>query len=151
MSTAISIARGRRVGLTLPRLDASGLLTGILYLVFFGAGFASFTDPDYWWHLRTGQYIVQTHSIPSHDIFSFTVPGKHWLMYEWLSEVLIYVSVSHVGYAVTLGLFILITLISFALMQRLLLRLRTLPIAAVLLVTLGLMISAPYWTVRPQV
>jgi hypothetical protein len=151
VATAISIARGRRLGLTLPRLDASGLLTGTLYLVFFGAGFASFTDPDYWWHLRTGQYIVQTHSIPSHDIFSFTVLDKYWLMHEWLSEVVIYLSVSHLGYTVTLGLFILITLISFALMQRLLLRLRTPPMAAVLLVTLGLMISAPYWTVRPQV
>jgi hypothetical protein len=46
VSTAVSIARARRLGLTLPRLDAAALLTAIVYLVFFGCAFASFTDPD---------------------------------------------------------------------------------------------------------
>ena len=43
-------------------------------------------DPDLWWHLRTGQLILE-HGIPHVDPFSFTVPGVRWVTHEWLSEV----------------------------------------------------------------
>lgn len=46
-------------------------------------------DPDMWWHLRTGEYIVQN-GLPRSDIFSFTVPGSPWLTHEWLTEVLMW-------------------------------------------------------------
>src|SRR5712692_8309128 len=31
-----------------------------------------FNDPDLWWHLKTGEIIWNTHSIPQTDVFSFT-------------------------------------------------------------------------------
>ena len=144
------LAASRRLTLNLPSLDAVGLLTGVLYLVFFGFGFASFTDPDYFWHLETGEQIVRTLSIPRHDVFSFTANGTPLLDHQWLSEAAIYLSVRGLGYAVTLGLFVAITLASFGLMQRLLLRIGTPPGAALGLVALAMLISAPFWTVRPQ-
>ena len=150
MATA-TLSHGRRISLTQPRLDAAGLLTGAIYLIFFTFGFMSFTDPDYWWHLRTGQYIVENRSIPTHDIYSYTVQGKEWLTHEWLSEAAIYLSVSSFGYAVTLGIFVAITLGAFGLTQRAMLKSGTPPMAAILLILLGLMMSATYWTVRPQV
>jgi hypothetical protein len=73
--------------ITLPALDGLGLFTCLLYLVFFAAGFVSFTDPDYWWHRRTGQLIVETSSIPRHDVYSFTAAGRASLPHEWLSDV----------------------------------------------------------------
>ena len=48
-------------------------------------------DPDFWWHLRTGQLILQTHAIPHTDPFSYTMVGKPWITHEWLSEIIIYV------------------------------------------------------------
>ena len=30
------------------------------------------SDPDFWWHLKTGEYIVQHGSLPVPDPFSFT-------------------------------------------------------------------------------
>ena len=45
------------------------------------------SDPDLWWHLRTGALIVRTHRIPHVDPFSFTVPGKRWILQEWGSEI----------------------------------------------------------------
>ncbi len=54
-------------------------------------------DPDFWWHLRTGQLIVQS-GIPRHDPFSWTAAGKAWVTHEWLSEVFIYGIESVVGY-----------------------------------------------------
>ncbi len=45
-------------------------------------------DPDTWWHAKIGQLILATHQLPTHDIYSYTVPGQHWIAYEWLGEVL---------------------------------------------------------------
>jgi hypothetical protein len=30
------------------------------------------SDGDFWWHLKTGEYILNTRSIPKTDFFSFT-------------------------------------------------------------------------------
>src|SRR3954447_19457981 len=49
-----------------------------------------FNDPDIWWHLKTGEIIWNTHSIPRVDPFSFTAFGKPWIAQEWLSELTIY-------------------------------------------------------------
>lgn len=147
---SLAIARSRHLNLNLPALDGVGLMTGVLYLVFFAFGFASFTDPDYWWHLRTGEIIVDTLSVPRHDTYSFTAAGAELFNHQWLSEALIYLSVNSFGYAITLGIFLTLTLASFGLMQRLLVRLGTPRVVALGLVGLGMLISAPYWTVRPQ-
>ncbi|WP_211451614.1 hypothetical protein [Collimonas antrihumi] len=47
-------------------------------------------DPDYFWHLKTGEYIVSRHALPAGDIFSFTRFGQPWVLHEWLFEVVLY-------------------------------------------------------------
>ena len=49
-----------------------------------------FNDPDLWWHLKVGESIWHTRSIPSTDSFSYSTGGHAWIAHEWLSEVLIY-------------------------------------------------------------
>jgi len=44
-------------------------------------------DPGIGWHLVTGRYILDTGTIPHHDLFSFTAAGKPWLSFCWLFEV----------------------------------------------------------------
>src|SRR5260370_7580155 len=34
-------------------------------------------DSDFWWHLRTGQYIVEKHALPFPDPFAWTTAGAH--------------------------------------------------------------------------
>src|ERR1700730_708698 len=57
-----------------------------------------FSDPDMWWHLKTGEIIWNTHSIPQVDVFSFTAAGRPWITQEWLSEVTIYGAYKLGGY-----------------------------------------------------
>src|SRR6476659_5039083 len=45
-----------------------------------------FNDPDLWFHLKLGQIVWDTHSIPSTDPFSFTAFGHVWTAHEWLAE-----------------------------------------------------------------
>ena len=45
------------------------------------------TDGDTGWHIRTGEWILQSGSIPRHDLFSFSRPNAPWTAWEWLSDV----------------------------------------------------------------
>ncbi len=49
-----------------------------------------FDDPDMWWHLKTGEVIWKTHSIPTTDLFSYTTNHHAWIDHEWLSQLMIY-------------------------------------------------------------
>jgi hypothetical protein len=57
------------------------------------------SDPDLWWHLKTGELIWRTHSIPRFDLFSFTAAGQPWMAQEWLSELTIYGAYRWAGYS----------------------------------------------------
>ena len=58
-----------------------------------------FNDPDMWWHLKTGQIIWTTHTIPTTDLFSYTTNHHAWVPHEWLSQVLIYGAYKLDGYS----------------------------------------------------
>ena len=45
-------------------------------------------EPDLWWQLRTGEWILEHHQIPQTDIFSYTFAGHEWINVKWGSEVL---------------------------------------------------------------
>ncbi|HEY3672461.1 MAG TPA: hypothetical protein VGN51_16115 [Acidimicrobiia bacterium] len=67
----------------------SGL--GWIFTAFFGVfgwaiGLAKLTDNSFFWHLKTGEYILD-HGIPHHDVFSYTAPGAKWVAQSWLAEV----------------------------------------------------------------
>jgi hypothetical protein len=45
-------------------------------------------DGDAGWHIRTGDYILNTRHIPSKDLFSFSKPDGVWYAWEWLTDVI---------------------------------------------------------------
>src|ERR1700726_4693496 len=74
---------------TPPRVRGTGL--GWVFTAFFGVfgwatGLAKLSDNSFFWHLRTGEYILD-HGIPHHDVFSYTAPGTKWVAQSWLAEV----------------------------------------------------------------
>src|SRR5260370_26598259 len=46
-------------------------------------------DPDIGWHIRTGEMILATHSLPRTDPFSSTMQGQPWFAWEWLYDILL--------------------------------------------------------------
>lgn len=44
-------------------------------------------DPDFWWHLRAGQMIIERRGLLGNDPFTYTAADHHWTMHEWLTEV----------------------------------------------------------------
>ena len=69
-------------------LDFPKLVFFVLFLWFFFS--VELTDPDFYWHLKTGEYLVNSGGLPTRDPFSYTFSGKPWVLHEWLFEVGLY-------------------------------------------------------------
>jgi tetratricopeptide (TPR) repeat protein len=48
------------------------------------------SSSELWTHLKSGEWIMQHHSVPYQDIFSYTFHGKEWIDFEWLFQTIIY-------------------------------------------------------------
>ncbi len=49
---------------------------------------ASVVDPDIWWHIRTGDWILANHAVPRFAIFS-QHSERPWIAYSWLFDVIV--------------------------------------------------------------
>jgi hypothetical protein len=76
--------------LTKARLAAIALILVLALIV-------PLNDPDYFWHLKAGEYIVAHGALPTGDIFSFTRFGQPWVLHEWLFEVLLFAAFAMLG------------------------------------------------------
>jgi hypothetical protein len=48
------------------------------------------SNPDLFWHLRTGQWIVENRAIPHTDMYSFSRSGLEWIDSQWLFQTILY-------------------------------------------------------------
>ena len=71
--------------LTLPRL-----VTAIVFASLLAMAVRTPVDTDMWWHLRSGQYIVETRALPLTDPFSHTRSGQPWINHGWLAQIVLY-------------------------------------------------------------
>jgi hypothetical protein len=129
------------------RITIRQLFIAILFLALFSMAMRPIADPDFWWHLRTGQLIVETRTIPHADPFSFTNQGKTWIAHEWLSEIFIYGIYWIGGYGLLILTFAAIITATFLLVY---LRSAERPYIAGFALLLGALATAPTWGVRPQ-
>src|SRR5947209_3319245 len=67
------------------RLSARTLLLGGVMTVILALFIGVEQDPDFWWHLKIGQWMVQHGQLPSTDIFTFTATGHSWTDHEYLT------------------------------------------------------------------
>src|SRR5450759_4612138 len=69
-----------------PAVSFHVVLTLLVVTLVFVLSRKGISDPDIWWHLHNADYLVQHHSLPRADMYSFTVPGHPWINHEWLAE-----------------------------------------------------------------
>jgi hypothetical protein len=79
------------------KIKKAGLGIDILWFLVILAGFLFFTSliplppNDFWWHLEIGKYIYNTHSIPTTNMYAWTLPsGQPFIYAAWLAELLFY-------------------------------------------------------------
>src|SRR5581483_5967243 len=99
-------AAGRSPGAVTRLLSTRALLVGGVMVVIASLFTTAEQDPDFWWHLRIGEWMVQNGRLPSTDIFTFTVPAHAWTDHEYLTEIvmwLVYSSAGLVGISLLFG------------------------------------------------
>jgi hypothetical protein len=135
------------VTLAMPRWNARATFSGILLFGLLAMTARNAVDPDLWWHLRTGQWIMDTGHVPHTDPFSFTRAGHAWVAHEWLSEAVFYELWKHGGAAALIVFSAMITTAGFMLLY---LRCPGERHWAAAATALGAWVAAPSWGARPQ-
>ena len=138
---------GRPGGKKWWRLDTQRVLVILFLIALFAMSAREIVDPDFWWHLATGRYIVETRSIPHHDVFSYTATDHKWITHEWLTQIIM-IGLYDLGglNALLLATSALIALTFFVVYLQCAAR----PHLAVFVVLLGALASAVTWGARPQ-
>src|SRR3970282_1861022 len=77
----------RKSSYVLPSIGQFLFLVVFLVLTFSHAGKNRLADADTGYHIRSGEYILGTRTVPKHDMFSYHSPPLPWTAHEWLSEV----------------------------------------------------------------
>lgn len=130
---------------------ANLLFLALFLCLSFSTGKFLLSDADTGWHIRAGEYILATFSVPKQDIFSFITPPPYWVNHSWLSEVImafIHQSLGLTGVVIFFGLLIsLVYSILFRLMQKeggnIFL--------AVFIILLTIVSSFLHWLARPHI
>ena len=108
-------------------------------------------DAGIGWHIRTGQLILATHSIPRVDPFSSTMAGHPWFAWEWLYDVFVGWLDSAAGLNGVVFLTAAIIALTFSWSFRLLLRRGANFLVALGLVLLAASAAMIHFLARPHV
>jgi len=108
-------------------------------------------DAGIGWHIRAGQLILATHTIPHVDPFSSTMAGQPWFAWEWLYDVLVGWLDKVAGLNAVVLLTAFIIALTFSWTFRLLLRRGTNFLAALVLVLLAASAAMIHFFARPHV
>lgn len=85
------------------------IFISLVFVFIFGMFTARIWDPDFWWHLKTGEYIYTTGSLPENDPFAYTsLPKdplnpdskriKFILTSYWLSQIIFFLIYKMTGF-----------------------------------------------------
>lgn len=128
-------------------LETRRVMVAVLALGLLAMSARRMTDPDVWWHLRTGQLMLQNHGVFHTDPYSFTKFGQPWMNHEWLSDIFIFGVYRAAGWG---GLIVGFGLVITGAFLLLFLRCPGRPYLAALLTAWGAISSSSTWGVRPQ-
>jgi len=117
-TAALELPRRRAASVLLDRINLKLLVLAGVLLALPATFISANRDPDFWWHLRDGQWIVAHLAVPAGDIYTYTVAGRPWIDHEYLGEALMWLGYQ-AGGTLLLGLaFGAVTWFGFVLLFR---------------------------------
>ena len=138
--------------LLIPSLSDLFFLAAMAWLFMGVYGWAGLLgDGDVGWHIRTGEWILDHHAVPRHDLYSFSKPDAPWYAWEWLSDVLnasLYRLAGLKGIVLTAG--VVIAVFATTLIRRMIWRGVNL-LVAMLVALLGVGSSTVHFLARPHI
>ena len=110
-----------------------------------------FSESDSFYHLKTGELIWETRSIPQSDPFSYTAEGRPWVPHEWLAQLLFYGISVLGGLQAVVWFAALLGALTYFILFRMLIRRGADPVLSLLLLFLAGFLTLELWVGRPQV
>ena len=160
---------------TVPEKPVHILTLGVLLTLVLLTYTNQVDDLDLWWHLKSGEQILTTRSIPFTDSFSFTaetpaslaslgtnevasqeIPSDfaHWSMnlnHSWLGQVILYLAFSSAG-PVGIGLLLaIVCILTFIFLYLAMRRQGAGPVVSLLTLTLIIFVAKDFSYTRPQI
>ncbi|MHB8882077.1 MAG: hypothetical protein ACYC69_11280 [Thermodesulfovibrionales bacterium] len=144
----------------MPRWVTASSFILLLLLLAFSQWFVKIADYDFWWHIKTGQYILEHKGLPDEDPFSFTflahdteAPERATVILKsyWLSQIILYLVYAYGGGAgILLFKSLVFSLLLLGLWRYLAFRSASEPISFLLLAAL-IFFTKEYLGERPQI
>ena len=127
-----------------PVLRRSFLLAGVCGFAGIAAmhGAAQLDDPDFWWHLRAGEWTLAHGAVPDQETFSANHASPRWVAYSWLYDLVLAMLHARFGLLAQVLLAVALALAIAGCLHSLLLRLSTRPPVAALLTLVGVLAMA---------
>lgn len=122
----------------------------VVYVVFLAGGNWLLTDPDTFWQISMGRWIVEHHTLPVTDMFSLTMHGQPWISTQWLAQVLYGQAYALLGWTGPVVLASLSIAAAFALLAWFLQR-QLESVMVAILTALSLAVAWPHLHARPHV
>jgi hypothetical protein len=108
-------------------------------------------DADIGWHIRNGQNILATHTIPHIDSFSATMSGHPWFAWEWLYDAAIAFIDNHAGLNGVVAFSAFVIALTFALVFRFTLKRGASLLLTLLFLVPCLVAASIHFLARPHV
>jgi hypothetical protein len=126
------------------------IVGALVYLFILAVRQVMLSDPDTYWHLAAGQWIIDHAAVFTTDPFSHTMYGKAWMAHAWLSEVMFAAAYQAGGWSGVVVLTGLAFAASLAILTRFLLKYLE-PVHALAFVGLAMAMALPHIVARPFV
>jgi hypothetical protein len=126
------------------------LFIGVFFSIVFGGPRLFSNDGDLGRHITIGNYILDTGTIPTHDIFSNTMYGQPLVPHEWVAQVLFALAHRAMGLSGDVLLAALLGSLTILIVYEELIRRGTLRLVALFVAALVAVVSSVHWLARPH-
>ncbi|MGH2592595.1 MAG: hypothetical protein ACRDGG_03695, partial [Anaerolineae bacterium] len=123
------------------------LVVAIAFISLFAMAVRTPVDTDMWWHLRSGQTILETRTLPLVDPFSHTKAGEPWINHSWLAQIALYGAYAIGSFPALAILVALFVLMAFIFVWK---QMDGGPFLRAFILVLAATTSAVIWAPRPQ-
>ena len=126
------------------------LFIGVLFSMLFGGTKLFNNDGDLGRHITIGNYILDTGSIPTRDIFSHTMTGQRLVPHEWLAQVLFALAHRLMGLSGDVFLAALLGAFTILIVYQELIKRGNFRLVALFVATIVTIVSSVHWLARPH-
>jgi hypothetical protein len=145
----MSIDAAARLTPATSRVSLPLWVAAAIYALLLALGGMLLNDPDTYWHIAVGDWIIEHRAFPHVDMFSATVAGAPWIAKEWLSQVLFAGAHAVAGWSGVVVLAAFAIASAFALLAHFLLQ-KLAPVPALTLVVAGFVLASTHCLARPH-